>query len=492
MLEDIDLTVRLSKEEYESAIPDLRLKLGELQRRAAALGIPTMILFGGWAAAGKGDLMNRLIMALDPRGFRVYITEEPDAEESSRPFFWRYWQETPAKGRISIFLKSWYSQMLFEKVEGRLKKKDMDRLCIDANSFEKVLADSGCLIIKLFLHISKKEQKSRFEKLTVNPDLAWTVSDADRVQHKKYNKYLKAIDALIETTSPAHAPWTVVEANDRRYATVKIFNTVICAFEQRIGEAEAASGKKIPAKPVPSKPPTGKWLKSLDLDRSISEDEYKVFVKAYEDRMKILHHRVYRSGVPVIIAFEGPDAAGKGGGIKRLSDCMDPRGYEVEPTAAPNDVELSHNYLWRFWRVMPQAGHVAIFDRSWYGRVLVERVEGLCKPEEWTRAYGEINDMEKQLADFGAIIIKLLLYIDRDEQLRRFELRETDPYKQYKLTDEDWRNREKWGRYNTAFEDMLQKTNTPYAPWTIVESNDKLYSRIKILKTVTEAIENQL
>ncbi len=246
MLEDIDLTVRLSKEEYDSVIPDLRLKLGELQRRAAALGIPVMILFGGWAAAGKGDLMNRLIMALDPRGFRVYITEEPDVEESSRPFFWRYWQETPAKGRISIFLKSWYSQMLFEKIEGRLKKKDMDRLCIDANSFEKVLADSGCLIIKLFLHISKKEQKSRFEKLTANPDLAWTVSDADRVQHKKYNKYLKAIDALMETTAPAYAPWTVVEANDRRYATVKIFNTVISAFEQRIGEAEAASGKKIP------------------------------------------------------------------------------------------------------------------------------------------------------------------------------------------------------------------------------------------------------
>jgi polyphosphate kinase 2 (PPK2 family) len=208
--------------------------------------------------------------------------------------------------------------------------------------------------------------------------------------------------------------------------------------------------------------------------------------------MKLLHHRVYRNDVPVVIVFEGPDAAGKGGGIKRLADCMDPRGYEVEPTAAPNDVELSHNYLWRFWRVMPRAGHVAIFDRSWYGRVLVERVEGLCTPEDWSRAYGEINDMEKQLADFGAVIVKLLLYIDRDEQLRRFEARETDPYKQYKLTDEDWRNREKWGRYNAAFEDMLQKTNTPYAPWTIVESNDKFYSRIKILKTVTDAIENSL
>ena len=492
MLEDIDLTVRLSKEDYDKVIPDLRLRLGELQRKAAGLGIPVMILFGGWAAAGKGELMNRLILALDPRGFRVFITEEPDVEEKSRPFFWRYWQETPAKGRISIFLKSWYSQLLFEKVEGELKKKDIDRLSIEANSFEKVLADSGCLIVKLFLHISKKEQKSRFEKLTANPDFVWMVSDADRVQHKKYDKYLKSIDTLIETTDLPYAPWTVVEANDRRYATVKIFNTVIAAFEHKISEAEAAARKKAPAKPGPSKPSDGQWLKQLDLNRSITEDEYKVCVKAYEERMKLLHHRVYRSGVPVIIAFEGPDAAGKGGGIKRLADCMDPRGYEVEPTAAPNDVELSHNYLWRFWKVMPRAGHVAIFDRSWYGRVLVERVEGLCTPEEWSRAYGEINDMEKQLADFGAVIIKLLLYIDRDEQLRRFEARETDPYKQYKLTDEDWRNREKWGRYNAAFEDMLQKTNTPYAPWTIIESNDKLYSRIKILKTVTEAIENQL
>ncbi len=248
MLEDIDLTVRLPKEDYDKVIPDLRLKLGELQRKAADLGIPVMILFGGWAAAGKGELMNRLIMALDPRGFRVFITEEPDVEEKSRPFFWRYWQETPAKGRISIFLKSWYSQLLFERIEGELKKKDMDRSYIETNSFEKVLADSGCLIIKLFLHISKKEQKSRFEKLTANPDFSWTVSDADRVQHKKYNKYLKAIDTLIETTDLPYAPWTVVEANDRRYATVKIFNTVINAFEHKISEAEAAAKKKAPAK----------------------------------------------------------------------------------------------------------------------------------------------------------------------------------------------------------------------------------------------------
>ena len=493
MLENVDLSVRLSREDYEKVITDLKLKLGELQRKAKDLGIPTIIVFEGWGASGKGELMNRLILALDPRGFRVFATEEPNDLEKARPFFWRFWQETPAKGRMSIFSRSWYSRPIYQKFTGNLKKKDRDRLYVETNSFEKVLADSGCLIIKLFLDISKKEQKARFEKLEANPDLAWTVSDADREEHKKYNKYRKTLDAMLDSTDMPYAPWTVIEANDHRYATVKIFHTVMSAMESKISEAQASAGKKKVSKPGPLKAGSGnQWLKGLDLTRKITEEEYKAVLKTYEDRMKLLQHRMYRSGVPVIVAFEGPDAAGKGGGIKRLADCMDPRGYEVEPTAAPNDVELSHNYLWRFWKVMPRAGHVAIFDRSWYGRVLVERVEGLCTPEEWSRAYGEINDMEKQLADFGAVIVKLLLYIDRDEQLRRFEARETDPYKQYKLTDEDWRNREKWGRYNTAFGDMLQKTNTQYAPWTIVESNDKLYSRIKILKTVTEAIENQL
>jgi AMP-polyphosphate phosphotransferase len=493
MLEKVDLSARLSREDYDKAIPGLRLKLGELQRTAKDLEIPAIIVFEGWGASGKGELMNRLLLALDPRGFRVYATEEPNDLEKSRPFFWRFWQETPAKGRMSILSRSWYSHPIYQKFIGNLKKKDLDRLYDEANSFEKVLADSGCLIIKLFLDISKKEQKARFEKLEASPDLAWTISESDREEHKKYNKYRKALDAMLDTTDTPYAPWTVIESDDRRYAAVKIFNTVMSALESRISEAQAAAGKKKVVKLGPPKTTSGgQWLKGVDLSRAISEEEYKVFLKAYESRMNILQHRVYRSGVPVIIAFEGPDAAGKGGGIKRLADSMDPRGYEVEPTSAPNDVELSHNYLWRFWRVMPRSGRVAIFDRSWYGRVLVERVEGLCTPEEWTRAYGEINDMEKQLSDFGAVIVKLLLYIDRDEQLRRFESRETDPYKKYKLTDEDWRNREKWGRYNAAFEDMLQKTNTSYAPWTIVESNDKYYSRIKILKTVTDAIENQL
>jgi polyphosphate kinase 2 (PPK2 family) len=220
--------------------------------------------------------------------------------------------------------------------------------------------------------------------------------------------------------------------------------------------------------------------------------EYEEKLKTYQKRMWDLEHEIYRKRLPVGIVFEGWDAAGKGGAIKRLAQGLDPRGYVVVPFAAPNDVEKRHHYLWRFWINLPKGGHITVFDRSWYGRVLVERVEGFCTTHEWNRAYREINETEEQWTNFGMVLVKFWLHISPEEQLKRFKEREKIPDKQWKITDEDWRNRDKWALYKEAVDDMLVKTASPGAPWTVVEATSKYFARIKVLKTVTEAIERAL
>jgi polyphosphate:AMP phosphotransferase len=482
----INLDKKLDQAAYDEIIPGLRERLGEFQRKARDAGIPTMIIFEGWEASGKGTQMNRLLMALDPRGFKTYAIDKPLDAEKERPFFWRFWIKTPPRGEMAIYSTSWYGQTLLKVFRKKMKDGQALERYNEAKLFEKTLSDDGYLIIKLFLHISKKEQKARLDKIEKEPFASWLVTDTDRDQNKSYGRYRDAVEAMVESSDSAYAPWTIVEAEDKRFATVKIYRTVIAAMEKRL--APARQKKPVP----PAKEARKLILNAVDLSKSLPEDEYKQKLENYQDTIKRLQYMAYRADVPVVIVFEGWDAAGKDGGIRRLTENMDPRGYQVNSYGAPNDVQRSFNYLWRFWKEMPSRGSIAIFDRSWYGRVLVERVEGFCTPADWTRAYGEINEMERELADFGAIILKFWLHISWDEQLKRFERRELDPFKTYKLTDEDWRNREKWDKYLVAADDMFVKTSTPYAPWTIVESNDKHYSRIKILETAIAALEEKV
>jgi len=482
----IDLNKKFDQAEYDKIIPELRERLGELQRKARDAGIPTMIIFEGWEGSGKGTQMNRLLMALDPRGFKTYAIDKPMDEEKVRPFFWRFWIKTPPKGEMAVYSKSWYGQTLSKVFRKKIKGDQALERYNEVKLFEKTLSDDGTLIIKLFLHISKKEQKARLEKIGAEPDTSWLVTNSDRDQNQGYGRYLEAVEAMVESSDTAYAPWTIVEAEDKRYATVKIYKTVIATLEKRLAPARRV--KKVPQ----AKEARKLILNSVDLSKSLPEDKYRQDLEKYQDTLKRLQYMVFKAGVPVVIVFEGWDAAGKDGGIRRLTENMDPRGYQVNSYGAPNDVQKSYNYLWRFWKEMPQKGGIAIFDRSWYGRVLVERVERFCTEAEWMRAYGEINEMERELVDFGAIIIKFWLHISWDEQLKRFESRELDPFKTYKLTEEDWRNREKWNKYLVAADDMFVKTSTSYAPWTIVESDDKHYSRIKILETAILALEEKV
>ena len=488
MLKDIDLGSKTTKDKYKSLMPDLEYRMGFLQREARKYQIPVIIVFEGWDAAGKGTLINKLILSLDPRGSRVHSVNPPNEEEKLKPFLWRFWTRTPENGRIAIFDRSWYGRVLVERVDRIIRKKVWTRSYDEINSFERQLKDSGAVIVKFFLHISKKEQKKRFRKLKNNPSTAWKVTREDWKHHKQYHKYEKAVDDMLERT----VGWTVIGAHDRYWAGLKIFQTVIQALESRIGDKGRKKKKgRLKASALLQETKTESSLDRSDLTLSLTRDKYERLLKKYQKRIRELEHEVYKKRIPVLILYEGWDAAGKGGNIRRLVQGLDPRGYEVVPVGAPDDTEKKHHYLWRFWKNIPKAGHITIFDRTWYGRVLVERVEGFCLEEEWKRAYIEIREMEDHMALFGVVIFKFWLHIDQKEQLRRFKVRQAAAHKQWKITEEDWRNREKWDLYKKAVDDMVSQTGTSHAPWTIVEANCKLYARIKVLQTIVERLENR-
>jgi polyphosphate:AMP phosphotransferase len=507
MLENIDLSRRVGKGEYKAVKGELDLRLAALQRRAKELDIPVVIVFEGWNAAGKGTLINELILPLDPRGFNVRSTHAPNEEEFLRPFLWRFWRHTPARGRIAIFDRSWYRRVLAERVEGPVKGKALQQAFEDIRNFERQLAEDGNVIIKLFLHISKDEQRRRLRKLRDSKSTAWRVTRADLRSQRLYDRYLLAADDMLAETDSENGPWTVVEAEDQRFATLKIFGTVIEALQGAVERSEESNASQVGKRAAGKASRTASGgrdsggdrvdldssiLDHVDLSLTMDRKEYQKKLKSAQDCIRELEHEIHLRRVPVVILYEGWDAAGKGGNIRRLTQHLDPRGYEVAPVAAPNDVERAHHYLWRFWINMPKAGHITIFDRSWYGRVLVERVEGFCREEQWRRAYREINEMEQHMTHFGAVLLKFWLHIDPDEQLRRFEERKKLAYKQWKITDEDWRNRKKWPLYKEAVEEMLMRTSTPYAPWTIVESNCKWHARVKAIHTVCGAIRARL
>lgn len=491
MLEKVDLSKKIEKKEYKAALKEESEKLSLLQRRCQAAQIPVMIVFEGFSAAGKGTQINRVIQPLDPRGFLVHASSKTTEEEKMRPFLWRYWIKVPARGRIAIFDRSWYRSVLSDRFDRQIPESQIPNAFADIKSFEKQLTDDGMVLIKFFLHISKEEQAKRFRSLEASKETAWRVAEDDWDKNKHYDRYLTMSEELLERTDTEYAPWTIVEAMDKNYATVKILSTICATLESELGRRETQKTES-PETAAIATPYQVKVLSGVDLTKTIGKKEYKKELDNLQKRIELLHSELYRQRIPMVLAFEGWDAAGKGGAIKRLTSHLDPRGYAVFPTAAPNDYEKVHHYLWRFWNNMPKAGHIAIFDRTWYGRVMVERIEGFCTGEEWKRAYQEINEMEKHIANFGTIVLKFWLQIDKDEQERRFQERMDNPAKQWKITEEDWRNREKWDEYEKAVDEMLLKTSTTCAPWIIVEADSKYYARLKVLRTVVEAMEARL
>ncbi|MBN2583722.1 MAG: phosphate--AMP phosphotransferase [Planctomycetes bacterium] len=494
MLELIDAARRTSKEQYQKAFPDLEIRLGQCQRAAQAAGVPVVIVFEGWDAAGKGTMINRLTQGMDPRGFKVHPISAPNETERYYPWMWRFWKALPTAGTFAIFDRSWYGHVLVERVDGMIPEPQWQEAYEDIRQFERQLADDGVVLIKFWLHIDRKEQKRRFKQLQKREATAWKVGKVERQQNSRYDEWAAAVEEMIERTSTDEAPWTIVESNQGRHGRTKVFETVVNAVDRELHRRAAHP----PATPKPmAVPKAGKSrsknvLQRVNLSLSLERDEYDKQLKKLQDRLFTLEHELYVERIPAVIVYQGWDAAGKGGNIKRLTRGLDPRGYEVVPTGPPTKEELAHHFLWRFWGRLPKAGHITIFDRSWYGRLLVERVEGFCTEDQWRRSFREINEFERQLAEYGTVIVKFWVHIDRQEQLRRFKARERTPYKRWKINQEDWRNREKWRQYEVAVVDMLEQTSTSHAPWTILESNCKLYARIKALRTVSDALSKAL
>lgn len=495
MLETLDLDKRIEKDSYDKSFKELRDKLRDLQQETFDAKIPVAVLFEGWDAAGKGDCIEKLVGRLDPRGYKVHPIYEPLPEERLRPFLWRFWTKIPGRGEVAIFDRSWYGRVMVERVDGIATKQQWQSAYNEIAQFERMLTDDGSVIVKFWLHISEKEQRKRFEKIEKSKYDAWRVTKQDWATHQRYDEYLGAAEEMLERTSTAYAPWTIVEAHDKYYRRIKIFKTLADAMQSALNaKAEAAKPVRTAraSVSVPALKEMETVLDRVDLKKALSEKKFEEELEKYSVRLRALEFKCFEERMPVVIAYEGWDAGGKGGNIRRVIGSLDPRGYSVIPIAAPKGDEATHHYLWRFWRQIPKAGHLAIYDRTWYGRVLVERVEGFCAEAEWRRAYQEIKEFELSLANFGFVIVKFWLHISKEEQLRRFKEREKLEYKRFKITEDDWRNRDKWDLYRAAVVDMITNTSTTWAPWTIVEANDKYWARIKALRTIVEAIEEGL
>ena len=476
------------EEELDERLHAARSKLSVLQMQIKEHGLPVLVLFEGWGTAGKGSVLGKVIKNIDPRFFKVATMDEPTEEEGRKPFLYRYFVKIPAKGKFEFLDSGWMDEVVKDVLHDKIGEKEYKKKIESVKRFERQLTDNGYLVMKFFFQISRKEQKKRIEVLKENKDTRWRVSGDEDWQNKHYDKCMHVFDRYLNDTNSPADPWYIVDAKNRKWAELQVLETLVSGIETALKNSNLAVPllqNVFPLEKIPK-------LSEISLDKEISEEEYKKELKNLQSKLSELHNRLYRRKIPVVIAYEGWDAAGKGGNIKRITEALDPRGFEVHPIASPLPNEKARHYLWRFWNRLPKTGHIAIFDRTWYGRVMVERLEGFCSENEWQRAYNEINEFEKELSDWGAVIIKFWVQIDKDTQLARFEERQNTPEKQWKITDEDWRNREKWDLYETAVNEMLKKTNTTYAPWHVLESNDKKYARIKALKIVIDAIEAAL
>lgn len=492
MLNHVDFNRHMTDIEYRLETREVRGELAQLQHRMKESKLPVIVLFEGWDSSGKGSMIASMIQTLDPRFFKVYNTKDPTPEEQRYPFLWRHWRRTPERGQMAIFDESWYPEVSRARLENNLSVDEAYSRMESINTFERELSQDGYLIIKFFLHISAKEQAHRQEKLMRDKNTRWRVTERDQYRNKHYKEYYRVYDEMLEKTNTVFAPWHVISAQERRSAMNEIYQVIVQSIRSALDEKKVIIPSEYHAQMHTFHLVKKPLLEDVPLYRSIDEDVYRNLLHKEQKKLAKLHNIVYRKRIPVIVAYEGWDAAGKGGNIKRLTAALDPRGYEVVPIASPTPTEKAHNHLWRFWQHFPEDGHITVFDRTWYGRVMVERLEGFCTEEEWKRAYQEINELEYELQKWGAILIKFWLHIDLDEQLRRFKERQETPEKQWKITDEDWRNREKWDQYETAVNDMIRLTSTEYAPWTIVESQDKKFGRIKAIQTLNDAIEARI
>lgn len=495
MFDTAELGWRVPDAEFRQRERKLRTRLLTLQYRSLELArFPVIIDFAGVDGAGKGTTVNMINTWMDPRFIRTIGYTAPTPEEQARPRFWRYWRDLPPKGRIGVYLSGRYSQPLTGRVYGEIDEAAFDARLAEIIRFENTLADDGALIVKFWMHLGREDQASRLEKLSADPLRSYRANDSAWRNHEHYDDFVAAAEKIITRTNRAAATWTIVEGSDANFRHLAVGEKLAAELERHLDgqasdpppERDPPGGHSAAVAPGPT------VFDTLDLSAAVGVKHYRSELTRLQAHLGELGRQATAEGESTVLVFEGPDAGGKGGAIRRTVWSLDARAYRVHQFAAPNDLERSHHYLWRFWRRLPRAGHVIVFDRSWYGRVLVERAEGFATEAQWRRAYNEINDFEAQIVGRGILLLKFWLQISKDEQLQRFEKRAQSPYKQWKLTDEDWRNRDMWETYQQLGHEMIQYTSTGEAPWILVEGNDKRHARLKVLETIRRRLAERL
>jgi len=491
MFDSADLEHKIDKLTYRHEVPHLRESLLNAQVDLKEHGrFPVLIVIAGVEGAGKSETVNLLNEWMDPRFIVTTAFDDSTEDDRSHPRMWRYWKALPPKGRVGILFGAWHTEPVVARVFRRITSSEYEKRIAEIMRFEQMLADEGTLILKFWFHLTKKQQKKRLSALEKNPATRWRVTKRDWKYFQRFAAFEKAAVQLTRQTSTGEAPWIVVAGADPAYRNLMVGRTILAAMRERLDEKPI---KQLPDKNPPLLPPVDHLtvLRALDLDQPMTEEQYGEAREKWQGRLSTLSRDAKFKQAGVVAVFEGNDAAGKGGAIRRITQALDARLYKGVPIAAPTEEERAQPYLWRFWRHVPRRGRLALFDRSWYGRVLVERVEAFCKEADWMRAYGEINDFERECVEHGLVITKFWLAIDKETQLKRFREREKTSFKRFKITEEDWRNRKKWDAYEAAVCDMVDRTSTEYAPWTLVEANNKYYTRIKVLRTLCKAIEDR-
>ncbi len=478
----------VSKERFDAELEPLGARLLKAQFDLKTSGRRVVIVVAGIEGAGKGEVVWQINQWLDPRGIETHGSFFQSDHPDGHPPHFRHNLHLPARGRVAVLFGAWYSDLLLGRLNGDLKRAGFEERLAATRRHEHMLAADGTVFLKLWFHISRKTVKKRLKDLSANPELHLTLLPVGRNLVERHEEVSELADEMMRHTHAPEAPWHFIDATDPAKRSLTVARLLLDTLQRASSRAKVRETRRAARFRFTEKD----FLSPADQSVVLEKADYNEKLEKLQARLLKLAWKQFEKKRTCLLVFEGWDAAGKGGAIRRVTRALDPRLYQVVGFAAPTAEEKAQHYLWRFWRHLPPAGLTGIFDRSHYGRVLVERVEGFAQPREWQRAYGEINDFEAQLVEGGFVLRKFWLHISPEEQLRRFKARERTPSKRYKITQEDWRNRAKWKPYEAAVNDMVAHTHRPHAPWTIVAANDKRSARLTVLKTVVEALEEAL
>lgn len=491
MFESGEKKHKISKPEYEAELDLIREQLLDLQQQLDDSRMAALVILAGVDGSGKGDMLTKLNEWFDPRYMRTHAYSDANEDERKRPRHWRYWMNMPVSGHLGLEVFGWYGQLFSDCLSGVMNTEQAEAELAHINRLEKTLADNGILVIKIWLHLTRTQQIKKINKLAAQRDQTAKLTDSEKKHLKRYPEFIALAERVLRATHTEYADWLVLNGHDANYRRLTIarhlisrLNSALNSRQNRVDPVVEAATRI--AEPIYSR------LNTVDLSQTMDKKIYQNLLFRHQNKLGELTNQARHEGVGAVLVFEGWDASGKGGAIRRLTAAMDARNYTVIPIAAPSPEEKAHHYLWRFWKHVPRDGFITVYDRSWYGRVLVERVEALTEVKEWRRAYSEINEFERELAEHGILVIKFWLHISKEEQLRRFAVRENTRYKRYKITAEDYRNRAHWEAYEQAADEMLIRTDTPYAPWYVIPAENKYDARIRIFEHLEAAYQSRL